>query len=193
MPLTTLTGTDDQPVELVGYGPIPAATAREIAADAVWKRLITDPLSGALLDHGRTTYRPPAALTDWVRARDVHCRFPTCRRRAIDVELDHAIAWTSGGPTANHNLYGGCTHHHHLKHDAPGWTVTQTPDGHITWTTPTGHTDTSEPHDYRPEPAARPRSTSTSTAPRPVRRDILGADLQLLQPVPTGVIDDAPF
>lgn len=52
IPHTTLLGHDDQPCELVGYGPIPADLAREIAADAVWTRLVTDPLSGTLLDHG---------------------------------------------------------------------------------------------------------------------------------------------
>ncbi len=99
VPLTTLTGADDHPVELVGYGPIPSDIARTIAADAVWKRLVTDPLSGTLLDHGRTTYRPSAALSDFVRARDQVCRFPPCNRRAIDIELDHTLSWTAGnGP-----------------------------------------------------------------------------------------------
>src|ERR1051325_9069076 len=78
VPFDTLTGAAEHPAELVGYGSIPAPLAREIAADSVWRRLITDPLSGALLDHGRTTYRPPAALADFVRARDGHCRHPLC-------------------------------------------------------------------------------------------------------------------
>jgi hypothetical protein len=93
VPLTTLTGHTDHPGDLVGYGPIPADLAREIAADAVWKRLITDPTSGALLDHGRTTYRPPTALADYIRARDVTCRHPTCRRRAS------TPSWTTPSPT----------------------------------------------------------------------------------------------
>ena len=66
--------------------------AREIAADGVWRRLVTDPLSGTLLDYGRTTYHPPAGLADFVSARDVYCRAPGCRRRAVDAELDHVIA-----------------------------------------------------------------------------------------------------
>lgn len=77
MSCPTLIGSDDLPAELAGYGPVPAAPAREIAADAVWKRLVVDPVSGAVLDHGRSTYRPPEALADFVRARDVHCRSPT--------------------------------------------------------------------------------------------------------------------
>ncbi len=160
MPFGTLTGADDQPCELVGYGAIPADVAREIAADAVWRRLVTDPQSGALLDHGRTAYHPPAALADFVRARDVHCRFPTCRRRAIDAELDHAVRFPDG-PTSEPNLWGGCTHHHTLKHRA-GWQVTLHDDGRLTWTTPTGHTYTSWPHDYRPDP---PRTARPPTGP----------------------------
>ena len=153
IPYDTLTGAGEHPGELVGYGPIPASLAREIAADSVWKRLVTDPLSGALLDHGRSTYRPPVALAEFVRARDVHCRHPICRRRAIDSELDHTVAFASdGGTTAVSNLYGACVHHHHLKHDAPGWSVRQDLDGRITWITPTGRSYSSDPYDYRVEP-----------------------------------------
>jgi hypothetical protein len=166
IPFDTLTGAAEHPGELVGYGPIPAPLAREIAADGVWKRLITDPLSGTLLDHGRTTYRPPAALADHVRARDVHCRHPICRRRAVDAELDHAVAYADGGTTAHDNLYAACGGHHHLKHGAPGWSVEQHPDGRITWTTPTGHAYTSDPFDYRPDDgpiSAAPTAHTTET------------------------------
>jgi Domain of unknown function (DUF222)/HNH endonuclease len=152
IPYSTLIGADDQPCELVGHGPIPASLAREVAADGVWRRLITDPLSGTLLDYGRTTYHPPAGLADHVRARDVYCRAPGCRRKAADAELDHIVAWSDGGPTSERNLGGYCTHHHRLKHHA-GWCVDADPDGGITWTTPTGHRHTTRPHDYRPDPS----------------------------------------
>jgi hypothetical protein len=150
MPYSTLIDADDQPCELVGHGPIPAGQAREAAADGVWRRLVTDPLSGTLLDHGRSTYHPPAALADHVRARDVYCRFPGCRRKAVDAELDHVVAWADGGTTSEHNLSAYCTHHHRLKHHA-GWHVHADPDGELTWTTPTGHRHTTAPHDYRPD------------------------------------------
>src|SRR5207248_2123178 len=54
VPISTLMGLDDQPGDLAGYGPIPAAVARDIAAGGTWKRLLTDPVSGMLLDYGRT-------------------------------------------------------------------------------------------------------------------------------------------
>src|SRR6201996_5663138 len=56
--LSTLLGGDEQPGELAGHGPIPASVARRIAADptGTWRRLITDPHSGHLLDYGTTRY-----------------------------------------------------------------------------------------------------------------------------------------
>jgi hypothetical protein len=175
MPLATLTGGEHSPVELTGYGPLPPALGREIAADAVWKRLLTDPATGAVLDVGRTSYRPPTALAEFLRARDRHCRVPICRRRALDSQIDHTIAYhAEGGSTDRNNLYHACLCHHRMK-DAPGWSVTQESDGLIIWTTPTGHRYRSRPHDYRPEPdlaavvAASERAAAASTAsdPRP--------------------------
>ena len=167
IPYSTLIGADDHPAELVGIGPIPASLARETAADAVWRRLVTDPLSGTLLDHGRTTYHPPAGLADHVKARDVHCRFPGCRRRAVDAELDHVIAWSDGGTTSEPNLAAACSHHHRVKTYA-GWRVKAHPDGSLTWATPTGHRHTTAPHDYRPDrpPATGSRPTPDPTSPQ---------------------------
>jgi hypothetical protein len=150
VPITMLMGLDESPGELRGYGPIPAELARDIAAEGTWRRLLTDPESGTLLDHGRTTYTPPVGLADHVRARDVECRSPICRRTAVDADLDHTVAWNDGGTTSEHNLHAGCRHDHRLKTHAPGWTVTQSRDGTITYITPTGHRYTSRPHDYRP-------------------------------------------
>ena len=164
---STLIGADDQPAELVGHGPIPASLAREVAADGVWRRLVTDPLSGTLLDHGRTTYHPPAGLADHVRARDVYCRAPGCRQRAADAELDHVIAWSDGGTTSEQNLRGYCTHHHLLKGNAPGWRVQAHPDGALTWTTPTGHQHTTRAYDYGPEPPGPPPTVPVRAASVP--------------------------
>ena len=163
VPYSTLIGADDHPAELVGVGPIPASLAREVAADGVWRRLVTDPLSGTLLDHGRTTYHPPTALADHVRARDGHCRFTGCRRKATDAELDHVVAWSDGGTTSEPNLAAYCTHHHRLKHHAD-WRVDAHPDGRLTWTTPTGHRHTTRAHDYRPEPPRSPPSPPPARA-----------------------------
>jgi hypothetical protein len=148
VPYSTLIGADDQPCEITGYGPVPAHLARDIAADAVWRRLVTDPLTGTVLDVGRTSYRPPAALADFVRARDVECRHPRCRRAATTCELDHVIPWDPDGTTSEANLVALCTAHHDLK-EQPGWQVTLHPDRSMEWITPTGHRYRSTPHDHR--------------------------------------------
>ena len=59
--LSTLLAMDEQPGELAGHGPIPAALARAIAADptGTWRRLVTDE-HGNLADVSSNTYRPPA-------------------------------------------------------------------------------------------------------------------------------------
>lgn len=135
---STLLGVDNQPGELDGHGPIPAALARAIAADqtGTWRRLVTDE-QGRLLDYGRTRYRPPTALAEFVMARDRECQFPGCHRRAEHAELDHRIAWADGGTTNADNLICLCTRHHHAKHEA-GWSVEQTADGTLRWTSPAG-------------------------------------------------------
>ncbi|MGE0295655.1 DUF222 domain-containing protein [Pseudonocardia sp.] len=155
IPHSTLLDADDEPAELPGYGPIPAGLAREVAADGVWRRLVTDPLSGTVLDHGRTTYKPPTGLADHVRSRDLHCRGPRCPRPATSCELDHHVPHPEG-PTSAANLVALCKRHHDLKggadHGSNGWRVVLEPDGGLTWTTPTGRTWTSHPHDYRVDP-----------------------------------------
>ena len=63
---TTLIGADDQPAHLDGYGPITADVARSLAADGVWRRLLTDPATGAVLDSAPPGIgRRPSWPTTW--------------------------------------------------------------------------------------------------------------------------------
>lgn len=135
--LPTLMGLADNPGELAGYGAIPAAVAREIAADARWKRFITEPITGNLLDFGRESYEPPQALRDFLIARDRTCRFPGCRRSAALSDLDHAQSWESGGSTSPENLGALCRRHHKLKTHY-GWQVESFSDGSCRWRSPAG-------------------------------------------------------
>jgi hypothetical protein len=146
--LSTLLGLDNQPGELSGHGPIPATLARHIAADptGTWRRLITDQ-HGHVLDYGRTRYRPPADLRDFVIARDATCRFPGCSRPACRCELDHITAWAHGGHTNPANTIPLCCRHHHTKHDTD-WTLQANPDGSHTWTSPTGRHHRVDPTTY---------------------------------------------
>ncbi|MFA7266633.1 MAG: DUF222 domain-containing protein, partial [Candidatus Nanopelagicales bacterium] len=93
--VATLLGFADTAAELVGYGPIPAWLGRRLGGHAgSWRRLVTDPVGGHLLDYGTTRYTPPARLREYVLARDRVCQFPTCQRTGYQCDLDHVEAFT---------------------------------------------------------------------------------------------------
>jgi hypothetical protein len=145
---STLTGLDDQPGELDGYGPIPASMAREIAHDpsGTWRRLLTDHV-GRLIEHSPDTYRPPAALRDHVIAEYKTCTFAGCRRAACRGELDHIKPFgTPGGKTVKENLQPPCKRHYIMKHQT-NWTVRKSPDC-VTWTSPSGREFDTPMHSY---------------------------------------------
>ena len=104
--LPTLVGLADNPGHVPGYGPVPAAIARELAANApAWRRFLTD-TTGVLLDAGADSYRPSERLREHVAARDWTCTFPGCGRSACDADLDHIDNY-DGTNTLASNLYTG--------------------------------------------------------------------------------------
>jgi hypothetical protein len=157
--LSTLLGTDEQPGELAGHGPIPASVARRLAADesGTWRRLVTDPVTGQLLDYGQDTYRPPKDLAEFVIARDQTCTFPGCERPARRCDLDHQTPYRKGGSTSSENMGPLCERHHIGKHQA-GWTPTRDEDGTTTWISPTKHV-------YRSRPPELPHDTTSDPPP----------------------------
>ena len=151
MDLATLLGLRDNPAELAGYGPIPASAARALAADGTWRRLIHEPLTGALLDLGQTSYRPSAALDRFIRSRDAYCTFPGCNQPAHRCELDHTCPYACGpaGRTDRNNLGALCENHHIVKHETD-WRLRRDQTTHeATWTSPTGHDYPVKHHDHR--------------------------------------------
>lgn len=154
-----LAGVSDRSGELVGYGPIPADVARNLAADGTWRRILTDPVSGALLDYGTRTYRPPAQLARHVRARDKTCRFVGCRQPASRTDLDHTIPYPAG-PTSHRNLGPLCRRHHRVKHRG-GWKLTQPQPGQFVWTSRSGHT-----YQVEVEPFEEPRQSTVDSHPK---------------------------
>lgn len=153
VPLSSLLGESEDPGDLAGFGPITAESARRLAADGTWRRIVTDPLSGAVLDVGRTRYAPPRDLADHVMARDQRCCWPTCDRPAsgVGIHLDHTVAFEDGGATAHTNLGVFCGKNHVDKHQA-GWRVVQPEPGRFVYTSPTGHVYTVDPEPVGPAP-----------------------------------------
>lgn len=143
VPVLTLLGADE-PGTLNGISPIDAQTARELAARAPsFVRILTDPVTGTVLDVDRRHYRPPADLARYTAIRDQTCRFPGCGRATDECDLDHTIAWTEDGTTSAANLAHLCRDHHRLKHNST-WKVEHRA-GLIHWTSPTGYSRTADP------------------------------------------------
>ena len=155
VPVLTLLGASDVAAEIVGGPPIDAGTARRLAGSACgWDRILTHPLSGAVLAVDR--YRPSEEQRRHLRVRDERCRFPGCRMPVWRCDLDHTVDAALGGPTSTCNLAHLCRRHHTLKH-ASSWTVRQLPDGRLVWTSPTGRVHEDHPPGHvRFRPSADP-------------------------------------
>jgi hypothetical protein len=146
--LATLLGLADNPGEILGFGPIPAELARRLAAGSdMWRRLVTDPVTGHLLDLGTRKYEPSAALREYIIARDRTCQFPGCARAAYLCDLDHVRPFTGtddGGATSADNLLALCRRHHRLK-------------THNHWTLTIRKPDDDQPGDDQADDASRER------------------------------------
>jgi len=92
-------------------------------------------------------YIPSTALADFVRCRDLTCRFPHCNVPAHRCDTDHTIPYPHG-PTCASNLKSLCRFHHLLKTfwgGPRGWRDRQLPDGTVIWTSPSGQSYTTRP------------------------------------------------
>ncbi|HYZ67348.1 MAG TPA: DUF222 domain-containing protein, partial [Mycobacterium sp.] len=92
-------------------------------------------------------YRPSQALADFVRCRDLTCRWPGCDKPAYGCDIDHTVPWPIG-PTHASNIKCYCRFHHLLKTfycGVGGWREQQRPDATLILTAPTGHTYTTTP------------------------------------------------
>ncbi|TDC26018.1 HNH endonuclease signature motif containing protein, partial [Kribbella albertanoniae] len=146
IPVSTLLGLDDDPCELTGYGPIPAPLARQISAGGTWRRLLTDPMNGTVLEASTTRHDPGALVSETLLARHPVCAWPGCNRASRECDRDHGTPFAVNGQTSLAGLAPFCEYHHVIK-DTPewGWNTTNHPDGSVTLTTPTGHRYTTVP------------------------------------------------
>ena len=90
-------------------------------------------------------YAPSRNLADFVRCRDMGCRFPGCDVAAFGTDIDHTISYSQGGPTQASNLKCLCRLHPHLIKTFWGWHDQQHRDGTVIWTSPAGQTYTTRP------------------------------------------------
>jgi hypothetical protein len=152
VPLTAFTDQPEllqaartDPGVLDGYGPIDPVTAGRLAAGASsFRRLFTDPIDGAELNLGRTSYKPNVAQREWLRRRYGTCVAPACNCSAVKSDADHALDWVFDGYTDEDNLGPLHRGHHTIRHKTK-IQVERLPDGRYRWTTPTGFTRDNDP------------------------------------------------
>jgi hypothetical protein len=142
----SLLGSDSDAAVIEGYGPIPAAVARNMVCSAVTddrsrttlRRLYSQPKTGALVALESRSRRFPRGLADFIGLRDERCRTPYCD--APIRHRDHAQPRNRGGPTSADNGLGVCERCNYVK-ESPGWRVSADGDsGRHTaeFVTPTG-------------------------------------------------------
>lgn len=144
---------------ILGGGIMPAPLLTELIRAGATVRILKRPP-----DEPEPHYRPSAALAEFVRCRDLTCRFPGCDRPADCCDLDHAAPWPDG-PTHPSNLRCLCRLHHLMKTfwaGPDGWSDRQLPDGTIIWTSPSSRTYVTHPGSRLLVPGWDP-----STAPLP--------------------------
>ncbi|MEE6137862.1 HNH endonuclease signature motif containing protein [Mycobacterium sp. 050128] len=137
---SSVDGTAPEPAALIGTDAlIPAELVAQLA-DSARLRPLTQP-GCAPAERG---YVSSQALADFVRCRDLTCRFPGCDKPATETDLDHTIPHAQGGATHASNLKCLCRQHHLVK-TFWGWRDRQLPDGTVIWTSPSGRTYVTTP------------------------------------------------
>jgi len=136
----------NSPVELPGYGPVPAEHARRLLANSeapVWlRRLYARPRTGQLVAMESRRRLFPEGLRQFLTTRDRFCRTPWCG--APIRHADHVTPAAAGGQTSASNGQGLCERCNQTK-EVARWRATPGRDGTIVITTPTGHTYRSKP------------------------------------------------
>ena len=170
---------------LPGGGIVPTPLLAELIRCGAKVREVRQP--GAEPEPG---YRPSAALEEFVRVRDLTCRFPGCEEPAEFCDIDHTIAYPLGA-THPSNLKCLCRKHHLLKTlwtGVGGWADQQLPDGTLIWTSPTANTYKTLPGSriffpawnvataVLPPPRAPAADPCTKTLMMPKRRRTRAAD-----------------
>ena len=148
--LTTLIGDDDQPGELIGYGPIPASLARRIAADdsGTWQRLVTDPtgVPHRLRPRPATDPRPTSPTTSAPATRSAPTPPATAKPTTLRNSTTPSTGTTAAPPTPTTS-----------PPSAPATTTSNTTPAGIPTTTRRHYLD--HPHrPHLPKPPTRVRS-----------------------------------
>jgi hypothetical protein len=166
----TVEGTSDKPGYLSGYGALPAATITELAKRARLRPVIIPTPTP------QPQYRPSTALGEFIRCRDLTCRWMGCDKPAWTADIDHTVPYPLG-PTHASNNACYCRFHHLLKTffcGPGGWSERQLPDATIIFTSPSGRRYSTTPAGalFFPQlalPTGEPILPTATSPPSPLR------------------------
>ncbi len=147
-----------------GVGSIDDATARQLLLDAgAFTRVITDPVTGVILDMDRRSRRATRSQRTWLALRHGTCVRDGCDRLAIDADIDHHCAFhgPDRGGTDIANLDPLCDPDHSLK-DTTRLRHCRREDGSVEIEFPSGH------RTRNPFAGLRERVRALIEAPRPI-------------------------
>jgi hypothetical protein len=146
----------DQPW-LDWVGPVTPATARRIACDAEFFRIVLDPRNGLPLDVGSAYRIVPPWIRKAVLARDRTCRWPGCDAPRAWLDIHHVLPWAIYRRTTVDECLALCRFHHVRVHDC-GWGLEfDVGSGQVTITRPDGR-----PYELGP---SRPWTTPSAQGP----------------------------
>lgn len=147
VPVQLLAG-DPVPVEqaaIVGGDTIDPLTARQLFLEARgFRRVITDPVRGVVVDMDRRTYRPTRAQRDWLILSHGTCSRDGCNALAVDADVDHDRPWARGGTTDLSQLRPLCPRDHKHRHRTR-FVYRTRPDRSVQVISPTGFASTAPP------------------------------------------------
>jgi len=121
-PLTAAGVPDVDKPWLSWVGQIPNATARRLACDAEFFRIVLDPRNGLPLDVGGAYRIVPPWIRKAVLARDRTCRWPGCDAPHAWLDIHHTMPWEDYHRTQVDELLALCRFHHVRVHEC-GWTA----------------------------------------------------------------------
>jgi len=119
-------------------GPVSPATARRIACDAEFFRIVLDPRNGLPLDVGSAYRIVPPWIRKAVLARDRTCRWPGCDAPRAWLDIHHVMPWAIYHRTTVDECLALCRFHHVRVHEC-GWGLNfDVSSGQVTITRPDG-------------------------------------------------------